>query len=75
VTNENIVLNADAFTDKGMTGDLAAFPHRRVFLDLDEGPDFCLISNFASVEIDEFGELDVFSQLNVGGYAHKRIHK
>ena len=36
-----------------------------IFLDLNEGPDFCIISNLAAIEVDELGELHVAPHLDI----------
>jgi hypothetical protein len=48
-----------------MTGNLAIFSNRRVFLDFNKRSDLCVVSNFASVEIDKFGKPHSASQLYV----------
>ena len=49
VSDEDIVLNDDAFTDKGVTGDLAAFADAGILLDFNERADLCLVPDLASV--------------------------
>jgi hypothetical protein len=36
-----------------MARDLAAAPNLGILLDFDESPDFCLVTDLASVKIDE----------------------
>jgi len=48
-----------------MTRYLATAADRGILLDLDKGADLCVVSDFATVEIDEFREPNVLSQLDV----------
>ena len=65
VSDKDVVLNDDAFADKGVAGYLAALADKGIFLNFDECADFCIASNLATVQIDEFCEPDVFTQLDV----------
>ena len=65
MTDENIVLNRDAFADKRMTGNLAAPSHFGVFLNFDERSNLRFITDLASVQVDEFGEPDSLSQFHI----------
>ena len=47
-----------------MAGDLAIFPYPRVFLYFNKRSDFCVVSNFAPVQIDKFGKLDSAPQFH-----------
>src|SRR5437660_10601973 len=64
MTNENVVLNVHALADERVAGNLAAAPDPRILLNLDEGPDFGFVANFTTVEVNEFGELYLFSALD-----------
>jgi hypothetical protein len=65
VPDKHIVLNDDAFTDKGVAGDFAVFANTGILLDFHKRTDFCFVSDHASVQIDEFRKSDVFPELNV----------
>jgi hypothetical protein len=49
-----------------MAGNLAILSNLGVFLNFDKRTDLCVISNFTTVEIDEFGHLDVSAECYVG---------
>ena len=61
--DEDIVFDDDAFADKGVTGDLAALTHRRIFLDFHERTDLGLVPDLAPVQIDELRKPDILPQL------------
>src|ERR1019366_2803972 len=65
VPDEDVVLNGYAFADEGVAGDLAVAPHPGVLLDLDKRADLGVIAHLAAVQVDEPGELDVLTQLDV----------
>src|SRR5437867_11781122 len=67
MTNEHVVLNVHALADERVDGNLAAAPDPRILLNLDEGRDFGFVANFTTVEVNEFGELYVFSELDGRG--------
>jgi hypothetical protein len=48
-----------------MALDLAVLADECVFLHLDEGPDFCVIVNGASIQVDEIGKFDIFPELDI----------
>ena len=57
--DEDFVLDRHAFADEGMTRYLAPLADLGILLNLDEGPDFCVITDLATIEVDEFRELYV----------------
>jgi hypothetical protein len=69
VAHEDVVFDGDPFADEGMAGNLAVLPDGSVLLDLYEGPDLGIIPDGTAIEVDEFGELDIFSQFDVVGNA------
>jgi hypothetical protein len=75
MADEDVVLDDDAFTDKTVTGDLAPFANAGILLNFNERPDFCFVTDLASVEIDELGKLYVFAQLHVGANGYMFIHR
>jgi hypothetical protein len=75
MSDEHVVLNDDAFTDKAVTGDLAASTDAGVFLDFDECPDLGLGPNLAPIEVYEFGETDVLPQFDVVRDAVVGVHR
>jgi hypothetical protein len=54
--------------------DLAALAHGSVLLNFDEGADLRFIADFTSVQVNELGQLDVASKLDIRCDAHVRIH-
>ena len=75
MTDKNVVLYNNAFTDKRVAGNLAALAHGCILLDFDERADLRLVSNFATIEINKFRETDIFTQLDVFGNRIQRIHR
>ena len=59
VADEDVVFNRDALADKRMARDLAALADGGILLDFDKGSNLRLIPDFASVQIDELGELHI----------------
>jgi hypothetical protein len=53
-----------------MTADLAAGTNGSAFLDFDKSPDFRLITDFASVQIDEGKHFHIAPELDIGGDAN-----
>src|SRR5262249_59994818 len=53
VAHENVVLDGHAFADKRVTGDLTVLSDLGVLLNLDEGTDFCVVTDIAPVKVDE----------------------
>src|SRR5258708_6483738 len=74
VAYENIILNGHSFADKSMAADFAMFADLGVLLDLHKRAYLRLIADLATIEIDEFGELYVFSQLHIGSDALMLVH-
>src|SRR5579872_5771825 len=74
VADKNVVLDDYAFTNECVTGDFAPLADGGVFLDFNEGPDLRFIPNFTSVQVNELGELYIFSKLYVWRDAYVRIH-
>src|ERR1700744_271914 len=54
VPDEDVVLYNDAFTDKGVTGNLTASSDTGIFLDLYECADLCLVSDLAPIQVYKF---------------------
>ena len=59
--NENIVFDGDALTNEGVTRDLASPSNYSILLDFDKCTDLCVIADFAPIEVNEYGKLDIFS--------------
>src|SRR5262249_7805673 len=74
VADEDLVLDRDTFADERVARDLTALSNDGVRLNLDEGPDACAIANGAAIEVDEAEDLDVMTELYVGGDAVERFH-
>src|SRR3989441_7351361 len=75
VAQENIVFNGHPFTDEGMAGNFAIPADLGAFLNLDKSAYLGVVANFATIEIDEFRELYVFSQLHIGSDALIQSHR
>src|SRR4029078_9951753 len=68
VPDEHLVLDAHAFADEAVRGDFAASSDRRAGLDFNKRPDPGLVTNRATIQVDEIRmeyshvvtELDVF---------------
>jgi hypothetical protein len=58
-----------------VTGDLAAAADSGILLNLDKCADLRLVSDFASIEIDEFRETHVLAQLDIVCDAIEGAHK
>jgi len=65
VADKDIVLNGHTFADKGVAGDFAVLADDGVFLNLYKSPNLGIGADVATIEIDEFGQLDVFAKKNV----------
>jgi hypothetical protein len=65
VTYKDTVLYIDTFTDECVARNLAILSDRRVLLNFDESADFCVISDFTTVQINELRELDVRTQPDI----------
>lgn len=66
VADKDIILNGDATADEGMTGNLASSTDPNLLLDLYEGSDLRVVSDFTPVEIDEAKESNARPELNIG---------
>jgi hypothetical protein len=73
VPDEDFVLDCHAVTDERMARYLAPFADLGILLNLDEGPDFCVITDLAALEVDEFRELHVLPQLDIRRYAEMAV--
>jgi hypothetical protein len=58
-----------------VAGDLAALSDVGILLDLDESPDFCLVADFAAVQVDELGKFYVLPKLYIGSDADVFAHR
>src|SRR5271163_1452940 len=56
VSDEDVVFDVHAFTNKRVARNLAAFAYGRVLLYLDESSDFGFVANLAAIEVDELGK-------------------
>src|SRR5260370_22773676 len=74
VAHENIVFNGHSFANKAMARDLAILADSGVLLNLYERAYFGVVPHFAAIEIDESGELHIFSQLHIGSDAVVFVH-
>ena len=67
MSDEDIIFDGHSLANEGVTGDLAASAYCGIFLDLNEGAYFCVVTDSASVKIDEFGEFYVLSEFYIIG--------
>jgi hypothetical protein len=74
MADEHVVFDGDAFTDKSMARDFAASAYTCIFLNFDEGPDFCFVADFASIQIDELGEFDTLTKFDVISDTNIGVH-
>ena len=65
MSDKDIVLDRDPFTDKRMARYFAPAADFGILLNLDEGPDFCLITDLATVEVDVLRKLYVVPHRDV----------
>jgi hypothetical protein len=75
MTDEHVVFDRDAFTNKTMAGDLAVLPDCCVLLDFDKGSDFRVLSDLAAIKVDEFGKLNSLSQFHVWSNRAEFVHR
>src|SRR5438046_1620820 len=75
MTDEGLVLDHDAFTNKTMAGDFAILPNGYVLLNFNERSDFRVLSDLAAVKVDEFRELNSLSQFHVWSNRAEFVHK
>src|ERR1700720_1884167 len=53
VADEHVVFDRDALANEAMAGDLAVLSDSRVLLNLNKSPDFRVVTDFATIKIDE----------------------
>jgi hypothetical protein len=66
MTDKDIILNDDAFTNKCMAGDLTVFADLRTFLDLYKVYDLAVVNYLTAIEILEIIDFNIFPQYNIG---------
>lgn len=64
---EDFILDDDTFANEGVARNFAAAAHPGSFLDLDKSSYLRVVADFTAIEIREPENLDVLSQLYVGG--------
>src|SRR5271157_5485936 len=69
MTDEDVVLDGHSLADERVARDLARLANFGILLHFDKCADLCLISNFTTVEIDEFGHFHIPTKLYVWRYA------
>src|ERR1035438_7625125 len=62
MTDEDVILDHDPFTDEGVTGNLAALANRSVLLNLDKGADLGIVAYLTTVEVDELRQPHIRAQ-------------
>ena len=73
MTDEHFVFDINAFTNKSVAGNLAAFTDGGVFLDFNERANFRVVANLAAVQIDELGKADAVSQFHIRSNADEVV--
>ena len=73
MTYEDLVFKRNSFANEGMAGDLAVPADGGPFLNLDKSPDFCIVPDLASVEIDKVMDKDAFPQPYIISDASKHM--
>src|SRR5215472_1703497 len=73
VTDEHAVLDPYTFANERVAGYLAASSHAGVLLDFDEGADFCVVTNLATIQVDKAGKLNVVAKPDVGSNAQEVV--
>ncbi len=61
MSDKYLILDRDTFTDKRMTGYLAALTDESALLNFNKSADFGVVTNSAPVEINEFRKLYILS--------------
>jgi hypothetical protein len=74
MSDEHLVVDGDASTDKRVARNLAASSDDGVLLDLDEAADARVIPDRAPVEIGEPEDLDAASQADIRRDPIERLH-
>src|SRR6266852_1611214 len=74
VTDENVVLDRDAFANEAVAGNLAVLSDGCVLLNFNKRSYFRVVAYLAAVNIDEFGKPDVSAELYIRGDTHEVIH-
>ena len=75
MSDKDIVFDIDTFADEGVTRNFAASPDSDVLLNFDECTDFGLITDFATVQIDEIGEFYVLPEPDSRGNTNELTHR
>src|SRR5205085_10755757 len=65
VSNKDFVFNRDPFTNERMARYFAPAANFGILLNLNKCPNFCIVTNLATVEVVEFRELYILPKLNV----------
>ncbi len=75
VANENVILDSNSLADKAVRGYFAAAANRRILLDFHKRADLGLISDGASVKIDQLGlkYLDALTEDHIRGNWHETV--
>ena len=67
MAHEGIILYGYTLADEGVTLNLAVFANFGTFLYLHEWPDFCVVTNLATVQIYEILNADVPTKFHICG--------
>src|SRR6266702_2669392 len=75
VAHKYVVFDMDTLANKRMARNLAATANPGVLLNLNERTDFGFVPYFATVQVDELGELDFFAQFYVRRNRAEFVHR
>jgi hypothetical protein len=73
VSDKDLVFDRHAFTNEGVARYFAAPADFGILLNFDKRPDFRLITNLATIEVDELRKLHVLPHLDVRRNAEMAI--
>src|SRR6185295_6535627 len=65
VSDKDLIFDRHAFTNEGVARYFAPLANFGILLNLDKRPDFRIVSNLATIEVDELRKLHVLSHLDV----------
>ena len=67
MSDENLVFNGNAFTDKSVAGNFTPLPDGGALLDFDKSADASFIADFAAVKIHETVDANITAKFYIRG--------
>lgn len=61
MADKDVIFDGDPFANESVRRDLAPTSNKRIFLNLDEGSDLCLVAHTTAIEIDQIRLEDLHS--------------